>query len=328
MSLVSTINRNVSAEEIALIKEEGRREAESDIAELSVNEVADLRSSQWTIEEKWILLWATEYAKLKFKKATERCAEWQRIVRYHCPNKRHAPKSRLNTQKNNVQKANLFSQADVDSMMEVIRSMVQNDICPLENPIQPPNAPLQPEDQNIELCNSQPATPSTPLTPPTQYSPDSQTHAKRLMSTPIGQQPSMQPSGISPIQTPVFDPTQELENTYQSFSTIETPDTEEEKMKDDLMNTIEEIRPMSMDERPRLIKLVENKKFKTLLHKVNQCIHDLTPGDLTITELNLFTYSAALYIQRIHAPWFDEKKVFKNRKGKGIPMEGQAPKEN
>ena len=87
-------------------------------------------------------------------------------------------------------------------------------------------------------------------------------------------------------------------------------------MKDDLMNTIEEIRPMSMDERPRLIKLVENKKFKTLLHKVNQCIHDLTPGDLTITELNLFTYSAALYIQRIHAPWFDEKKVLKNRKGK------------
>ena len=70
VSLVSTINRNVSAEEIALIKEEGRREAESDIAELSVNEVADLRSSQWTIEEKLILLWATEYAKLKFMAIT------------------------------------------------------------------------------------------------------------------------------------------------------------------------------------------------------------------------------------------------------------------
>ena len=141
VSLVSTIGRNLSAEEIAHIKAEGRRVAELDIAENNDNEVPDLTQRQWTLEEKWTLLWATEYAKSKFKKATERCAEWQRIVRHHCPNKRDSPKSRLNTQKHNVTKAKLFSEEAVANMKEAIQTMIRNDMCPLENPIYPPNAP-------------------------------------------------------------------------------------------------------------------------------------------------------------------------------------------
>ena len=51
------------------------------------NAVNDLAERQWTMEEKWTLIWSTEYAKCKFKKAAERCAEWQRIFFYHCPDK-------------------------------------------------------------------------------------------------------------------------------------------------------------------------------------------------------------------------------------------------
>lgn len=33
---------------------------------------SDLPEKQWTAEEKWVLTWSIEYAKRKFKKATER----------------------------------------------------------------------------------------------------------------------------------------------------------------------------------------------------------------------------------------------------------------
>ena len=114
VSLMSQINKYLSVDEIKQIKAEGKRMADIDIAELDdANEINDLSQRQWSLEEKWTLLWATEYAKCKFKKAPDRCAEWQRIVRHHCPNKRHSPKNRLTTQKNNVQKVKLFSDEDI-----------------------------------------------------------------------------------------------------------------------------------------------------------------------------------------------------------------------
>merc|ERR1711923_55228 len=105
----------LSEDEIAQIKEEGRRVAELDIADMDDNAVNDLAQRQWTMEEKWTLLWSTEYAKCKFKKAAERCAEWQIIFLHHCPNKKNSPKSRLSTQKNNVQKSKIFSEDQIQT---------------------------------------------------------------------------------------------------------------------------------------------------------------------------------------------------------------------
>ena len=76
------------------------------------------------------------------------------------------------------------------------------------------------------------------------------------------------------------------------------------------------MRPVLMCDRPRLIKLVENKKFKSLLKSVNQCLHELAPDERSCTELNLWNYAAALFIQRRHAPWFIENKAGKRKRGK------------
>ena len=87
-----------------------------------------------------------------------------------------------------------------------------------------------------------------------------------------------------------------------------------EQMKDEIMNTIEEVRSMKMEDRPRLIKLVENKNFKTPLHSVNGVVDELFPGELTITELNVVSFGTALFIQRKHAPWYKEKRQPGRRK--------------
>ena len=298
VSLMSQINKYLSVDEIKQIKAEGKRMADIDIAELDdANEINDLSQRQWSLEEKWTLLWATEYAKCKFKKAPDRCAEWQRIVRHHCPNKRHSPKNRLTTQKNNVQKAKLFSDEDVQDMMAAIQTLILNDLCPLQNPIHLPNA--HPPEHNPVFSPPQSPQPPTPQNSPHNQSPE----------TP--QRP------VSSSQSPAVNLLDEMENTFESTSN-EPPNAEEDLLKDELMNTIELVRSMSMDERPRLIKLFENKKFKSVLHDVNQALHELTPDDLSTTELNIFTYGAALHIQRLLAPWFDEKRVVK-RKGTRVP---------
>ena len=48
------------------------------------------------------------------------------------------------------------------------------------------------------------------------------------------------------------------------------------------MNTIEEVKRVTMEERPHLIKLVQNKTLKTLTHHVNTILHDLIPEDLPL----------------------------------------------
>ena len=72
VSLMSQIHRYLSEEEINHIKLEGKRVAEMDIEAGVEQQIDDLPEKQWTAEEKWVLTWSIEYAKCKFKKATER----------------------------------------------------------------------------------------------------------------------------------------------------------------------------------------------------------------------------------------------------------------
>ena len=87
-----------------------------------------------------------------------------------------------------------------------------------------------------------------------------------------------------------------------SNTCTDTLDEDEERMKviaDELMNTIEEVKHISMADRPNnLIKLVQNKKLKDCIKEVNYVLDQLTPNDIPITYLNTMNYGAALYIQR------------------------------
>ena len=312
VSLMSQIHRYLSEEEINHIKLEGKRVAEMDIEAGVEQQIDDLPEKQWTAEEKWVLTWSIEYAKCKFKKATERCTEWQRILRHHCPHKRHAPKSRLTTQKNNIERANLFSEEALKAMRDQIDDMITNNVCPIENPLQFPHIPPQsPPQQNSQtprqLSPHQPSQPDL-------HSPVLQRHASPHPS----QSPATAATPSSPEQNQVFLPDRVMDDSLpeESFFEPEPVNQEEEQMKDELMNTIELVRAMKMEDRPSLIKLVQNKKFKTLRHSVDKCLDDLFPGDMSITELNNISFGAALYIQRIHAPWYDESRKKSARKGK------------
>ena len=122
---------------------------------------------------------------------------------------------------------------------------------------------------------------------------------------------------------PPFDPPSSPDpprgTPSEGNSTFEYVDEHEEKLKvigDELMNVIEEVKYISMAERPNLIKLIQNKKLKDLIKEVNYVLGQLTPNDIFITDLNIISYGAALYIQRKMAPWHDEKPTPKSKKKK------------
>ena len=57
--------------------------------------------SQWRVEEKWTLLWATEMQRTH-RTQRQRCQEWQQIFFHHCPNKVGVARSKLTTQRYNT----------------------------------------------------------------------------------------------------------------------------------------------------------------------------------------------------------------------------------
>ena len=100
---------------------------------------------------------------------------------------------------------------------------------------------------------------------------------------------------------------------------VDDEDDDVKAIRDELMNTIEEVKRINFSERPRLIKLISNKTLKTLTITVNTIIDELIPVETPILELNSITFGAALYIQRTIAPWFDEKRK-KPKRGKKNAM--------
>ena len=83
-----------------------------------------------------------------------------------------------------------------------------------------------------------------------------------------------------------------------------------------MLNTFEEVKRMSLKNRPILVKLKETKNFKQLLVEVNQTIGDMQLEQFNLDELNQFTYASALYIQRKIAPWVKEERPRKDRRNR------------
>ena len=103
-----------------------------------------------------------------------------------------------------------------------------------------------------------------------------------------------------------------------TVSTKSAKIVEEDLIKDELCNTIEEIKGMTFKDRPPLIKIHANKNFKYMLQKVDSKLKELISGDISITEINCINYGAALFIQRKLAPWFDEKRRPQSKMGSKV----------
>ena len=157
-----------------------------------------------------------------------------------------------------------------------------------------------------------PATP-VPATPPVMPP------AKPVSATPPVMPPMTPPHVVPPEaaqpDTPPAAPPEELQSTEdeEDFSFIRDPDElrDEElmqKISDELMNTIEEVKHMNMSDRPKLIKFTENIHFKDLLKRVDHILQNLIPTDIPLMELNYTHFGAALYIQRKIVPDYDEKR--------------------
>ena len=96
--------------------------------------------------------------------------------------------------------------------------------------------------------------------------------------------------------TPPRPPNQDQNNNLAEI------DVDQQELEVELANKIEQTREMSLEERPRLIKIRESKRFKELLKKVNTGLTRITPIDSTLTEINHTNYGAAWYVQSKLAP--------------------------
>ena len=389
-SNMSRVEQYIPKHECDRIRAEGHAKAEQDLQSLDENKKQGIAKDVWSRLARWTLLWATEYAKLKTNlKQNERCKLWQGIFYHHCPDKRDIPKLHLSRHKGNFIKQQLFGIDEFHMMKRTIKNMIENDICPLENPVpfpgQPPPAPRSPDAPaatpeethvsihvsttpaanagNIADLSSQtpaaladvtpqdrmntPATPAaiaedmsvnslpSPVLPATaSNSPETSLAtpgvinvSMRRTSTPAA---TAVPGGdinhdnvnvnvpVNFLSSPENTQTQSTQLTLSSTEVSFVGDEYDEHVRticDELLNTIEEVKRVTMEERPHLIKLVQNKTLKTLTHHVNTILHDLIPEDLPLLELNNTSFGAALFIQRKIAPWYDEKRK-KPKRGK------------
>ena len=289
-----------------------------------------------------------EFAKCKpLKNSKERCAEWQRIFFHHCPDKLEVTPRRITTQKTNILKQNVFCDEELTYMKTQIQNMIEQNLCPLENPIRiervqyeqlddaiaeatiihvsQPNTPeshlgAQPENTPPRTPAQQPravSPPSTPVRAPENIIPQSPRNIEVLIpASPASPSPPASPASTASLASPASPaspgPPEQPNDVNRTLDDDDIRQMREEDemrtMSDEIMNVIEEVRNMSMKERPRLINIIQNKTFKVKLSQVNNILQNLILEDISPTELNITNFGAALYLQRQLAPWYDEKK--------------------
>ena len=318
ISIVSQLSVYLSQEEIKCIEDQAFKDAESKFQLIEEKEKQEYGKSSWNRKEKWVLLWATEYAKIKHKNQRESCKEWQKILFHHCPNKTGTERSKLTTQKHNILTQKVFNESEINEMKKTVNYMYRNNICPLT---EPPDVPTNNMDQRtqattdhshknpqiedeivsfIQRTRAEVGAPEPPDSPPSSSNsesdePSSPERPRRARRDRGGQTPPR--------------PTNLRQNE----------DPEQQELEEELANKIEETRQMGLDERPRLTKLRENKKFKELLKRVNIGLKKMIPLDATLPELNHANYGAAWLIQSKITPEYAERKKDKPRNKNVVP---------
>ena len=158
LSIASQAHKYLSEEVMEVVKANALEEAEKDYQTSTKDKKLDYGQSQWKVEEKWTLLWATEYAKNRHAGQRQRCQEWQQIFFHHCPNKVGVARSKLTTQKYNTITQKYFTEEEMDKMKADVAKMVSNNVCPLTEPLEMPKRP--------EAIAAQPEQVAPPRTKP------------------------------------------------------------------------------------------------------------------------------------------------------------------
>ena len=232
------------------------------------------------------------YAKAKFSKLKDSSKEWLRVFQHHYLVKKGVPRSKLTTLKGNILCSKEFSKEQLDSMELRVFEMLENETCPIENPI-----PVPPAD-HLDNVNG----------------PDIEEHVLDITGPGIDDDVLEGNVNVNDElnEVPVADDSDN--NSFISDSSIqeETVDERKKQLEEELLNVIEEVRRMTFDKRPTLIKLKENKKFKDLSSEVQEVVRSMSIDDLSIDEVNIYNFGCALYVQRKVAPWLNENK--NNRK--------------
>ena len=312
-SIVSQIKNYLAPGEIMEIKQRALTKAQEDFQLLDEEEKIQYGRGGWSKMEKWTLLWAIEYAKYKYNNQREGSKHWYSIFKHHCPNKKYETKTKLTTQKNNIIKSKIFTPRELNEMKHNVQDMINRNICPLTNPLETP----------IEHCDGQVTHQSEPAVnrenanaidgpqqqiasdPDPPSSPSSSSESEPDANNNIPDVPSnrRRPSDHSPPPP-----------THQ-----DTADPHQMQLEDELANTIEEVKRMTLNERPKLIKLFESKAFKQTTDMVNRALNKLVPRGSSLTELNSVSFGAGLYVQRKTAPWYKENSFPNPMRVKRVP---------
>ena len=98
-----------------------------------------MKRSAWLRSEKWTLLWCIKYANKKHQNQRHSCKEWQALFKHHCPMKKDFAGGKLITQKCTILQAKVFTHKQIETMEKTIVNMIENEICPIQNPIPEPS---------------------------------------------------------------------------------------------------------------------------------------------------------------------------------------------
>ena len=291
-SIVSQIRVYLTPDEVKETEDRGRSRAESDFSGLSDADKQKFDKSVWTISEKWVLVWTTHYAKSKYTKLKDSSKEWFRLFQHHCPMKKGIPRSKLTTQKGNILCSKVFSKEQLDTMESTVAEMIESDICPIQNPI-----PV-PVFEQLDIVDEPEVELVLDIDGP------------GINDEVLARNENADSSEVNEAEAGnISNSSASFENSVQE----EILDERKIQIEEELLNVIEEVKRMSFEERPTLIKLRENNKFKELSAEVRDIVCSMNIDHLDLTQLNEYHFGCSLYIQRKLAPWIDERKSNRKR---------------
>ena len=303
LSIASQIYKYIPATEVNTIKERALEKANLDFNKH--HDQGKYKETHWSRKEKWMLIWAMEYAKIKYQNQKERCKEWQRIFHHHCPSKKDITKERLTCQKFNFLKGGSFSQDENTKMKKGIDTMIKKNLCPISSPLPIPEVCQPPPTNQIQTSISlQPYT--APPNPGLKCPP-----------LPKENPPLKEIASQNSSLTTQDQCIQSKHHKQNELPPENIPlDIEQMEIEEQVANRIERTRGMALEDRPKLVQMGMNKAFTTLTMKVNDALSQLVPVKSSLEEINHATYGAAWYIQTKLLPYHQERR-------KGIYKEKQ-----
>ena len=162
----------------------------------------------------------------------------------------------------------MFSGEQINEMHINVENMIRNNVCPIQNPVPIP-APILPD------VDQQP--------PPPMEEEDQQIQANAETNNHENNEVNLNNSVALDDNEDHGRPPNETQSTTVLEESFED-DLERVRLEEQLLNTIEEVKRMPMNKRPRLVKIIETKTFKKLLSEVNSALSGFAEQYMDMNE--------------------------------------------